>query len=331
MGYLGVGFAEKHGGAGGDMLDVMVLTEELNRSGSPGLAASLGSLAIALPPVVHAGSSEQKRRWLPRVLSGEWIAALAVTEPGAGSDVAAVKTRAVRDGDEYVINGTKTFITSGARADLVTTVVRTGGEGIGGISLMGIETDRPGFVRGRALEKMGWHASDTAELFFEDLRVPADNLIGPEGGGFLVLMQSFARERLMLAASVVAIAEMAFEAALDYSRERSVFGRPLCAFGVTRHKLADMATAIDTCKTYVYALASRVVAGDNPIEEVAMAKNACTDMASRVVDQAVQLHGGSGYMDGTLVERLYRDVRLYSIGGGTREIMNEIIAKGLGL
>lgn len=330
-GYLGVGFPEEYGGAGGDLLHTIVLTEELNRSGSPGLAASLGSLAIALPPVVHAGTDEQRARWLPKVLSGEWIAALAVTEPSTGSDVAAVKTRAVRDGDEYVINGSKTFITSGARADFVTAVVRTGGDGMGGISLIGIEADRPGFVRGRTLEKMGWHASDTAELFFEDLRVPVDNLIGPENGGFMVLMQNFAGERLMLAASAVAIAELAYETTLDYVQQREVFGRPVARFQITKHKLADMVTAIDVCKTYVYTVASRLMAGDVLIKEVAMAKNACTDMASRVVDQAVQLHGGYGYMKGYLVERLYRDVRLYPIGGGTREVMNEIIAKQLGL
>ncbi len=330
-GYLGVGFDEEYGGAGGDLLHTVVLTEELNRSGSPGLAASLGSLAIALPPVIHAGTEEQKARWLPKVLSGEWIAALAVTEPSTGSDVSSVKTRAVRDGDQYVINGSKTFITSGARADFVTAVVRTGGDGMGGISLMGIEAHRPGFNRGRTLEKMGWHASDTAELFFEDLRVPVDNLIGPENAGFMVLMQNFAGERLMLAASAVAIAELAYETTLEYVQQREVFGRPVARFQVTRHKLAEMVTSIDVCKTYVYTLASRIMAGDLLIKEVAMAKNACTDMASRVVDQAVQLHGGSGYMKETLVERLYRDVRIYSIGGGTREIMNEIIAKQLGI
>ena len=330
-GYLGVGFPEAYGGADGDLLHVVILTEELTRSGSPGLAASLGSLAIALPPVVHAGSDEQKQRWLPKVLSGEWIAALAVTEPGTGSDVASIRTKAVRDGDDYVVNGSKTFITSGARADFVSAVVRTGGEGMGGISLLGIETDRPGFKRGRTLEKMGWHASDTAELFFEDLRVPVDNLIGPENGGFMVLMQNFAGERLMLAAAAVEIAQLAFEASLEYTQQREVFGRPVARFQVTRHKLAEMATGIDVCRTYVYTLASRVQAGDLLIKEVAMAKNAATDMASRVVDHAVQLHGGYGYMREYLVERLYRDARLYPIGGGTREVMNEIIAKQLGL
>ncbi len=330
-GYLGAAFPEEYGGGGGDLLHGIIMAEELTRSGSPGLAASLGSLSIALPPIFIAGTEEQKRRWLPRVLSGEWIAALAVTEPGTGSDVGAIRTRAVRDGDEFVVNGSKTFITSGARADLVTAVVRTGEEGAGGISIIVIETDRPGFKVWSTLEKMGWHPSDTAELVFEDLRVPVDNLVGPLDGGFGVLMQNFANERLVLAASAIAIAQMAFEAALEYGKERKAFGRPIAKFQVNRHKLAEMATGIDVCRTYVYTLATRIMAGDMRIAEVAMAKNAATDMASRVVDQAVQLHGGYGYMREYLVERLYRDVRLYPIGGGTREIMNEIIAKQYGL
>jgi acyl-CoA dehydrogenase len=330
-GYLGVGFPEEYGGSGGDLLHGVILSEELTRSGSPGLAAGLGSLSIALPPILQAGTEEQKRRWLPRVLSGEWIAALAVTEPGTGSDVAAIKTRAVRDENEFVLNGTKIFITSGTRADLVTVVVRTGDEGAGGISVIVVETDREGFSVGANLEKMGWHASDTGELIFEDVRVPAGNLLGDLNGGFGVLMQNFASERLLLAAQAVAIAEMAYEAALGYAQEREAFGRPIGKFQVNRHKLAGMATGIDVCRTYVYALASRIVAGDMRLTEVAMAKNAATDMACRVVDEAVQLHGGYGYMREYLVERLYRDIRLYPIGGGTREIMNELIARQLGL
>ncbi|HUU02441.1 MAG TPA: acyl-CoA dehydrogenase family protein [Myxococcota bacterium] len=328
-GFLGVGFEEKYGGCGGDMLHAVILSQELTRSGSPGLAAGLGSLAIALPPIVNAGSDKQKQRWLPRVLSGEWISALAVTEPDAGSDVAGIRTRAVRDGDEFVINGSKMFITSGARADLVTTVVRTGGEGAAGISVMVVEKGRQGFSLGRELDKMGWHASDTAELVFEDVRVPADNLIGDLDGGFAVLMRNFAGERLLLAAQAVTMAEMAFNEAAGYTKDRKVFGRPVNKFQVNRHKLAEMATGIDVCRTYVYALASQVAAGAALIKEVAMAKNAAVDMAMRVVDQAVQLHGGYGWMREFLVERLYRDIRLYHIGGGTREVMNEVIARQL--
>lgn len=328
-GFLGVGFPEEYGGSGGNMLHAVIMTEELTRSGSTGLAASLGSLGIALPPIINSGTEEQKRRWIPKVLSGEWIAALAITEPGTGSDVASIRTRAVKDGDEYVINGSKTFITSGTRADLITLAVRTGGEGMEGVSLIGVETDRPGFTVANKLKKMGWAASDTAELVFEDLRVPAENLIGDPGGGFIVMMQNFGGERLFLAAMAVEIAQMAFDEARRYSQEREVFGRPIGKFQITRHKLADMATGLDVCRTYVYALASRLDAGDVRIQEVAMAKNATVDMAMQVVDQAVQIHGGYGYMREYLVERLYRDIRLYPIGGGTREIMNEIISRHL--
>ncbi len=326
-GLLGVNFPEEVGGAGGDLLFGVILGEELVRSGSSGLGASLGTLGIAVPPILNAGTAAQKAAWLPRIMSGEWISALAVTEPGAGSDVASISTRAVRDGDDYIVNGAKTFITSGTRADFITTVVRTGGEGFGGISLLGIETDRPGFMVSRNLEKMGWHASDTAELSFTDVRVPASNLIGPENGGFGVLMLNFATERLLLATTAVEMAQMAYEESLRYTRERQAFGRPIAGFQVTRHKLAEMITGIDVCRTYNYALATRVIAGDRPIKEIAIAKNASTDMACRVIDQAVQLHGGFGYMREFLVERLYRDIRLYPIGGGTREVMNEIISK----
>jgi acyl-CoA dehydrogenase len=326
-GFLGVGFPEEYGGSGGDRLHAVIMTEELTRSGSSGLAGSLGSLGIALPPIINAGTEEQKRRWVPKVLSGEWISALGITEPGTGTDVASIRTRAVKDGDEYVINGSKTFITSGTRADLITLAVRTGGEGMEGLSLIGVETDRPGFTVANKLKKMGWAASDTAELVFEDMRVPADCLIGEPGGGFLIMMQNFGGERLFLAAMAVEMAQMAYDEAKRYSQDREVFGRPIGKFQVIRHKLAEMATGLDVCRTYVYALASRLDAGDMRIAEVAMAKNAAVDMAVQVIDQAVQIHGGYGYMREYLVERLYRDIRLYPIGGGTREIMNEIISR----
>lgn len=330
-GFLGASFPEEYGGCGGDLLHLLVGAEALVRSGSPGLGASLGSLAIAIPPILHAGTDAQKERFLPPILAGEAIAALAVTEPDAGSDVASIRTRAVLDGDAYVVNGQKTFITSGTRADYITTVVRTGGEGYGGISLLVVETNRPGFTVSRDLKKMGWQASDTAEIVFEDLRVPKENLIGPVNGGFPILMGNFATERLLLAVAAVEMAQMAFEEALSYAQERRAFGRSISRFQVIRHKLAEMASAIDVCRTYNYALATQVIAGADPIQEVATAKNASTDMASKVIDEAVQIHGGYGYMREFLVERLYRDIRLYPIGGGTREVMNEIISKCLGL
>jgi len=326
-GYLGIGIDEAYGGSGGDVFAVLIMAEEITRSGSPGLGASLGSLMIALPPILAAGTEAQKCRWITPVVRGEKIAALAITEPDAGSDVASLRTHARRDGDHYVVNGSKTYITSGTRADILTTAVRTGGDGAGGVSVLVIERDTPGVTVGRNLEKLGWHASDTAELFFEDVRVPVDHLIGAENAGFAVLMQNFAMERLVLAATAIEIARMAHEAAVAYSRSRQAFGRPIGGFQVNRHRLAEMATGIETCAMFTYGVASRVQAGETLIAEVAMAKNAATDMASQVVDAALQLHGGFGYMRDALVERLYRDIRLYPIGGGTREIMNELIAR----
>ena len=326
-GILGVGFPEEFGGSGGDLFHILIVSEELTRSGSPGLSASLGSHMIGLPPILNAGTDDQKRRWLPRVLSGEWIAALGITEPGAGSDVASVSTRAERVEGGWKLNGSKVFITSGTRADLVTVAARTGGPGAGGVSLFAVETTAPGFRVGRNLQKMGWHASDTAELFFEDMILPDDALLGDENGGFPIAMQNFATERLMLAVAAVEIAAMALESAARYTHDRQAFGRALNGFQVTRHKLADMATLVESARAMAWSVAARVRGGDPCLAEVAMAKNFATDVCSRVVDDAVQLFGGAGYMHGTLVERLYRDARLYPIGGGTREIMNEIISK----
>lgn len=326
-GLTGVGFPEAWGGSGGGLFELLIVAEELTRSGSPGLSASLGTHVIALPPILNAGTDAQKRRWLPPVLRGDRIAALAVTEPGGGSDVASIRTTARRDGDHWVVDGAKTFITSGTRADLLTVAVRTGGEGAAGISVLVIEPPVDGFTVGRNLDKLGWHASDTAELFFDRVRVPIENLVGAENMGFAVLMQNFATERLVLAAGALEIATLAWEAASDWAHAREAFGRPLVGHQVMRHKLADMATKVQSARAFVWSVAARVASGDPCFAEVAMAKNAATDAASAVVDEAMQVFGGTGYMRGSLVERLYRDVRLYPIGGGTREIMNEIISK----
>ncbi|MGQ0503795.1 MAG: acyl-CoA dehydrogenase family protein, partial [Myxococcaceae bacterium] len=261
---------------------------------------------------------------------GEKIAALAITEPSGGSDVAALRTTARRDGNAYVVNGAKTFITSGVRADFVTTAVRTGEPGHGGISLLVIERGTPGFHVSKSLRKMGWWASDTAELSWEDCRVPVDNLIGAENTGFLAIMLGFVSERLALASQCVAISELAFREALAYARDRQAFGKSLTGFQVTRHKLARMQTRIAAARALTGEAISRYLAGDEQAGLAAMAKNTATDACSFVTDEAVQLHGGAGYLRDTLVERLYRDARLYPIGGGTREIMNEIIAKAEG-
>jgi acyl-CoA dehydrogenase len=325
---LGISYPVVEGGAGGDITHALVASEEMVLHGhSVGTCVGLNSHGIALPPILHAGTEEQRKRFVAPVLAGEKISALAITEPNGGSDVASLRTRAVRDGDVYVVSGAKTFITSGCRADFVTTAVRTGGEGHGGISLLVIERGTPGFTVSKKLQKTGWWASDTAELHFDDCRVPAANLIGEENGGFMAIMINFATERLYLAAQCVAIAELAYRESVRYARDRTAFGKTLMGHQVVRHKLADMVTRVAAARALVSECAVRVVRGEQVPGLAAMTKNAATDMCSFVVDQAVQIHGGNGYMREYLVERLYRDARLYPIGGGTREIMNEIIAK----
>ena len=330
-GILGIGAPERWGGSGEDVFMKVAACEEMVRCTSGGVGASLGSLDIGLPPVWKWGSEALQEKVVPPVLAGEKIAALAVTEPGGGSDVANLRTRAVRDGDHYVVNGCKTFITSGVRADYYTVAVRTGDPGFGGISLLLVEKDTPGFTVGRKLKKMGWWASDTAELFFEDCRVPAENLIGAENGGFFCIMSNFQMERLILAVTANMTAQVALDEAMAYAREREAFGRPIAGFQVTRHKLAEMATQVAVSREFTYRVAARLANGEDCVLDVSMAKNQATQCADRVTWDAVQIFGGAGYMRGTVVERLFRDNRILSIGGGTYEIMNEVIAKRLGL
>ncbi|NQY84909.1 MAG: acyl-CoA dehydrogenase family protein [Alcanivorax sp.] len=330
-GILGIGAPEKWGGSGEDVFMKVAACEEMVRCTSGGVGASLGSLDIGLPPVWKWGSEALQEKVVPPVLAGDKIAALAVTEPGGGSDVANLRTRAVRDGDHYVVNGSKTFITSGVRADYYTVAVRTGDPGFGGISLLLVEKDTPGFTVGRKLKKMGWWASDTAELFFEDCRVPAENLIGAENGGFFCIMSNFQMERLILAVTANMTAQVALDEAMAYAREREAFGRPIAGFQVTRHKLAEMATQVAVSREFTYRVAARLANGEDCVLDVSMAKNQATQCADRVTWDAVQIYGGAGYMRGTVVERLFRDNRILSIGGGTYEIMNEVIAKRLGL
>jgi acyl-CoA dehydrogenase len=327
-GLLGISYPEELGGSGGDISHAIAVADELTVAGrSVGTVVGLGSHGIALPPIVIHGSEEQKQRFVPPVLRGEKIAALAITEPGCGSDVAALRTRAVRDGDHYVVSGAKTFITSGCRADYVTTAVRTGGDGHGGISLLVIESDTPGFSVSKKLKKTGWWASDTAELSFDECRVPAQNLIGEENGGFIAIMTNFVVERLMLASGCVSIADLAYRESVSYAQARQAFGKPLTGFQVIRHKLADMASRIAAARALVNELVQRHLQGEMAAGLAAMTKNTATDMVCFVCDEAVQIHGGYGYMRESVVERLNRDARLYPIGGGTREIMNEIICK----
>jgi acyl-CoA dehydrogenase len=327
LGLLSSAAPEDLGGGGGDALHVVVMIEALMQGGSTGVTVGLGSLGIALPPILSLGNDEQKRRFVPDVLAGRRIAALAVTEPGTGSDVAGIRTRAVRDGDHYVLNGAKMFITSGVRADQVTVLARTSDDPHGGLTFFVVERGTPGFSVSRALKKMGWRASDTAELTFADCRVPVANRIGAEGSGFLAVMQNFQSERLALACYGHASAAIALAEAEAWARERMAFGRPLMGFQVTRHKLARMSTLVRAARTLNYQIADGIRRGEQNIEAVSQAKNFSCEVAQEVCDHAVQILGGMGYMRETVVERLYRDVRLLPIGGGTTEVMNEIIAR----
>jgi acyl-CoA dehydrogenase len=326
-GILGIGYPESYGGSGGDIFIKVVAGEEILRCGSGGVAAGLGSLDIGLPPIVKFGQPSLKERLIPPVLRGDKICALAITEPDAGSDVGGIKTRAVREGAYYRVNGRKTFITSGGRADVLTCAVRTGGPGPHGVSLLVVERETPGFSVANILKKMGWWASDTAELVFEDCLVPAENLLGDENQGFYGIMANFQNERLQLAIMANMTAQLAYEESLKYVKEREAFGRRLEGFQVTRHKLADMATLVEASREFTYRIAAKIEAGFNAVKEISMAKNFACQVSDRVTYDAVQLHGGYGYMREYLVERLYRDNRILSIGGGTQEIMKEIISK----
>jgi acyl-CoA dehydrogenase len=329
-GLLGAEFPERYGGAGGDVFHMLVHLEGLLRGGSTGVVVGLGTLGIALPPILNLGTEEQKQRFVPPAVRGEMIAALAITEADTGSDVAAVRTRAVRDGDSYLLNGAKMFISSGARADFVTVLARTSDDPHSGLTFFVVEKGMAGFNASKKLKKMGWRSSDTAELSFDDVRVPIENRIGDEGSGFIALMMNFVMERLALAVYGYASAEIALEEAERYARDRKAFGKPLMGFQVTRHKLARMATLTRAAKSLTYCVADASKRGQYVTEAVCEAKNFAAEVGQEVCDHAVQIFGGMGYMRETLVERLYRDVRLLPIGGGTTEIMNEIICRERG-
>lgn len=326
-GILGIGYPAAYGGSDGDIFLKIACIEELMRCGSAGVVAGLGSLDISIPPVLNLGTEEQKSRFITPVLRGDKIAALGVTEPAAGSDVANIRTKAVLRGDHYVVSGSKMFITSGARANQLTCAVRTGGEGYPGISLLVIESDTPGYSVSKKLKKMGWWASDTAQIFFDECQVPVENLLGKEGQGFYGIMENFQNERLQLSVMANMTAQLALEESLKYVGEREAFGRPLSGFQVTRHKLADMATLVEASREFVYRIASKIQVGGKHIKEICMAKNFACIVSDKVTYDAVQIHGGFGYMREYLVERLFRDNRVLSIGGGTQEIMKEIISE----
>ncbi|MGZ6678352.1 MAG: acyl-CoA dehydrogenase family protein [Nocardioides sp.] len=334
-GLLGVSFPEGAGGQGGDLLDSVALQEAFLEAGaSSGLMAALFTGGIALPHMVSAwaasGDADLVDRFVRPTLAGETIGSLAITEPGGGSDVAGLRTTAVRDGDVYVVNGAKTFITSGVRADFVTTAVRTGGPGHAGISLLVVEKGTPGFTVDRALTKMGWHCSDTAELSYVDVRVPVANLVGQENAGFYQIAEQFVVERIGLAVHAYGIAARSLELAAAYCRERETFGKPLVANQVVRHQLVEMRRQVEVARTYTRAVAARHVAGEDVVAEACLAKQTACEAATYVCHQAVQLHGGTGYMHGTEVERHYRDARILPIGGGATEVLTDLAAKLLG-
>jgi acyl-CoA dehydrogenase len=334
LGFFGVEYDEKYGGAGADFLTTMVLHEECARSRSGSFAMAVGvHTDMASPHLFWTGNEALKSKYLPAICRGELLTAIAVTEPGGGSDVAALRTRAVRDGEHYILNGSKMFITNGATADVyfVAARVETGDEAKRhrGISMFLVERETPGFTVSRTLDKTGMRASDTAELSFQDLRVPSANLLGREGVGFYEVMRVFQRERLVAGLHAVSMAQRALEDTIAYVRERHAFGGPLSDKQVVRHKLADLATLIEAGRWLTYAAWLKYGAGEEAVTEVSMVKLFTAEMVNRVAYDCVQLHGGYGYMREYPIERFARDARLLPIGGGTSEIMKEIIAKQL--
>jgi alkylation response protein AidB-like acyl-CoA dehydrogenase len=333
LGILGIHFPEEYGGQGGDYFMSIVRGEAMAHSNNGGLAMGIAvHTDMATPPILKFGSEYLKETYLVPSIKGELISSLGITEPGAGSDVAGIRTRAVRDGDEYVINGSKTFITNGVRADYIVLVTKTDPDaGYDGFSLFVVPKDTPGFHVSRKLEKLGMHSSDTAELTFEDVRIPAENLVGEEGKGFYHIMWELQGERLIGAAGSVAGAQRVFDLTLKYAQERNAFGRPIGRFQAIRHKFAEMATKIEAARQMVYTTAWRVQNGEYPVREISMAKLYASQIGFEVCDECVQIHGGYGYMKEYGVERAWRDMRLNRIGAGTDEIMLEVIGRSYGL
>lgn len=332
LGFLAGGFPEQYGGAGGDFRYHAVLAEVLTKSGSGGVGAGIGlHTFVALPAVSRYGTHEQKEAYLRPGIEGKKIGAYAVTEPSAGSDVLGIQTRAVKKGEHWVINGSKTFITNGVRADFYVVACKTAPElGHKGISQIIVEKGTPGFRVSRKLEKLGWRTSDTAELVFDDVKVPLENLLGQEGRGFYQIMEGFQAERLVMAASSVAAAQECVEMTMEYARNRTAFGQPIGTFQVIRHRFADMLTWIEAARQLVYNTIWLYIHGRECRKEVAMCKIFACETAVKVADECIQIHGGYGYMMEFPVQRIWRDLRIQPIGGGTSEIQREIIGRLLG-
>ncbi|MCB9955574.1 MAG: acyl-CoA dehydrogenase family protein [Caulobacterales bacterium] len=332
VGLLSVGYPEEFGGVreGVDLFHTLIVSEELARAGAGGLIAGLLTHGIGLPPVIALGSDELKARIAPPVLAGEKLIALCVTEPSGGSDVASIKTRAVRDGADYIVNGEKTFITTGCRADFLTVAVRTGGDGAGGLSFLLIEADRPGVSRTK-LDKMGWWMSDTAAIHFDDVRVPAENLIGVENGGFAGIVTNFNMERLSMATQAIAFSRVCIEDAAAWARERQTFGKPLSKHQVIRHKLAEMVRHVHASSALLDNCTWRVMRGEAPVAELSLLKVQATRTMEYCAREAMQILGGAGFIRGQRVERIYREVRVMAIGGGSEEIMLDLAARQMGV
>ncbi len=327
MGFMGVTYPEKYGGMGLDVFYAVIYTEEMTRMNSSGFGTSIGAHAgLALAHMEAEGTEEQKQKYLTAGLKGELIGCLAITEPGGGSDVASLTTKAVRDGDHFVINGSKTFISNGVLSDYIVAAVRTGGPGAKGVSMMIIDRDTPG-VSATKLKKLGWHASDTGEIAFDNVRVPVENLLGEENKGFFYIMQHFVSERLAMALIGVSQAQLAIDLAVDYMAEREAFGRPISKFQVLRHRIAQLSSEVMANRIFVYSLYKRFEKGEYLIKEAAMAKLVATQSSDKVCYECMRIFGGYGYMESYPMARLLRDSQLGTIGGGTSEILCEIIAK----
>ncbi len=328
LGILQLGLPEAVGGAGHPLLQTIVF-REFNRIGAGGVWASLSTITIGAPVVARAGSAELQARVLPDVAAGRKIISLAITEPGGGSDVQALRTRAVRDGDDYVINGSKTFITSAMRASWITTAVRTADAGRDSFSLIVVPADSAGLTR-TAIPKMGWWASDTATLIFDNVRVPAANLVGEENHGLKLIFRNFNMERINLGAGALGAAECCLADALDWARQRHTFGQPLISHQVIRHKLVDMQMNINACAAVLDSLFERMMAGQAPVAEISMFKNLATRALEFCAREAMQILGGAGFVRGCNIERIYREVRVNAIGGGSEEIMKDLAARQMG-
>ncbi|BBX90818.1 acyl-CoA dehydrogenase family protein [Mycolicibacterium boenickei] len=331
-GLLGANFPESAGGGGGDGADAVIICEEMHYAGAPGgVFASLFTCGIAVPHMIASGDERLIETYVKPTLRGEKIGSLAITEPGGGSDVGHLTTKATRDGDDYILNGAKTYITSGVRADYVVTASRTGGPGAAGVSLIVVDKGTPGFEVSRKLDKMGWRSSDTAELSYTDVRVPVANLIGAENSGFFQIAAAFVSERVGLAVQAYASAQRCLDLTVEWCRNRETFGKPLITRQSVQNTLAEMARRIDVARVYTRHVVERQLAGEqNLITEVCFAKNTAVETGEWVANQAVQLFGGMGYMAESEVERQYRDMRILGIGGGTTEILTSLAAKTLG-